>query len=252
MNRHFDKALLYDDNCPLCVAYTSAFVKTGMLDADKRISFSQINTADYAIDYNKARHEIPLVDFKNGEIKYGVDALAEILNQRFCFVKPILKIGFINLFFRKLYRVISYNRKIIVAKPSTPKTCFDCSPDYSVRHRFYLALFTWLSTNFLLANAVAESLQKVSAGFKPWWFFCWMLVAISMMINKTKKQALDIAVHTGIIMMVATIIYALLLQFFSIVIHISLNFLFSDFITFFALDDVANKAPHYFSPPTTC
>jgi predicted DCC family thiol-disulfide oxidoreductase YuxK len=224
MNQSFNQALLYDDNCPLCAAYTSAFVKTGLLDADKRISFSQINIADYAIDYNKARHEIPLVNLKNGQVKYGVDALAEILDQQFRFVKPMLKIKPINWFFRKLYRLISYNRKIIVAKPNIQNTCFDCAPDYSVRHRFYLIVFTWVVTNFLLLNVVGEGLQKRMINFQSWWLFGWMLVTILMIVNKPKKQALDIAVHVGIIMMIATIIYSITLYFFQLLFTFHLIF----------------------------
>jgi len=34
-----DKILVYDDACPLCVAYTGAFVKTGLLTAEGRKSF---------------------------------------------------------------------------------------------------------------------------------------------------------------------------------------------------------------------
>lgn len=213
MTSQMNKTLLYDDNCPLCAAYTNAFVKTGLLDADKRIPFSQINMADYAIDYNKARHEIPLVDLKNGTVEYGVDALAEILDQRFPFVKPMLQIRPINWFFRKLYQLISYNRKIIVAKPSNGKTCFDCAPDYSIRHRCYLIVLTGFVTNFLLIDMVAEGLQKMMIGFQPWWLFGWMLIALLMVVNKQKKQMLDIVLHVCITMMVTAIIYVLMFYF---------------------------------------
>lgn len=218
MNKHFDKALLYDDNCPLCAAYTSAFVKTGLLDADKRISFSQINMADYAIDYNKARHEIPLVDFKNGDVKYGVDALAEILDQRLFFVKPMLRIRAVNWFFKHLYRFISYNRKIIVAKPNMAKKGFDCSPDYSFRQRFYMLLLTGILANNLLINGLGSVIKKQVFNFQPWWLCCWVFVPLLFVLNKSKKQAIDIFVHSGITMLVAAILNTtsiFILQFLS-------------------------------------
>lgn len=208
MKKHFNNALLYDDNCPLCAAYTSAFIKTGLLDADKRISFSQINMADYAIDYNKARHEIPLVNLQNGNVKYGIDALAEILDQRLFFVKPILRFKPINWFFKHLYRFISYNRKIIVAKPNIVKTGFDCSPDYSFKQRFYLLLFTCYLSNSFLINNLGSALQKQLSSFQPWWLYCWFLVPAFLSVNKSRQQALDIFVHSGIVMLVAAILNA--------------------------------------------
>ncbi|MFC4231059.1 hypothetical protein ACFOW1_04100 [Parasediminibacterium paludis] len=37
------KVMVYDDNCPLCNAYTSAFVKMGLLEANGRKAFSQVS-----------------------------------------------------------------------------------------------------------------------------------------------------------------------------------------------------------------
>jgi predicted DCC family thiol-disulfide oxidoreductase YuxK len=82
MNKPFNKALLYDDNCPLCKAYTNAFVQTGFLQQKNRIAFSEINTSQFDIDWKKARHEIPLIDRDTGQVLYGIDALVNILQQK--------------------------------------------------------------------------------------------------------------------------------------------------------------------------
>ncbi len=72
-----NKALVYDDNCPLCKAYTAAFVKGGLLKAKNRIAFSHVNIQQFHLEWKKARNEIPLIDLKTGEVKYGVDLTTE-------------------------------------------------------------------------------------------------------------------------------------------------------------------------------
>ena len=208
-NNH--QALLYDDNCPLCAAYTKAFVKTGLLHTENRIAFSTINIRHFPLDLNRARHEIPLVNLQTGEVKYGIDALAEILNQKLPFVKPVLSISWVHWIFRKLYSFISYNRKVIVAKPSFSKSCFDCSPDYSFRHRIALALFTLVCAGYLLQQVLHVYFPSIDAA----WFYPGALAPVPLILNKTKQQAADIYVHSGITMLLSIIFFAFSLKIFT-------------------------------------
>jgi hypothetical protein len=58
-----NKILVYDDACPLCVAYTSAFVKAGLLTAEGRQSFSDVSAELlHTINYQRSKDEIPLLD----------------------------------------------------------------------------------------------------------------------------------------------------------------------------------------------
>ncbi len=220
-NNH--QALLYDDNCPLCAAYTKAFVKTGMLSKENRIAFSTINIQDFAIDANRARHEIPLVNTNTGDVKYGVDALAEILNQKFPFVKTVLSISPVRYFFKKLYSFISYNRKIIVASQPAAGFCFDCSPDYSFKHRIGLAIFTWLLVNLLLLRTAISYFTTVH----PALFLLWMVLPILLIIGKTKQQVADILVHSGITALLSIIIFCFSVKIFS--------WLFTSFMLFISV-----------------
>jgi len=206
MKKKLPGTLLYDDNCPLCAAYTQAFVKTGMLGSENRVAFSNINPSAFNIDINRARHEIPLIDTITGEVKYGIDALAEILNQKFCFVKPVLNVPPVNWFFRKLYRVISYNRTIIISDPSVKKSCFDCSPDYSFRHRWYLTLFTWTVSFLLLLQQPFAAVLSGSKGFQFTAFLMPFVVSLLLCIRKTKQQTTDILLQTGLTVMLSTFI----------------------------------------------
>jgi predicted DCC family thiol-disulfide oxidoreductase YuxK len=77
------KILIYDDGCPLCSAYTTAFVKAGMLDKEGRKNFNTIDANTFAlIDKQKCNNEIPLIDTRTNEVWYGIDALLEILSSK--------------------------------------------------------------------------------------------------------------------------------------------------------------------------
>jgi predicted DCC family thiol-disulfide oxidoreductase YuxK len=140
--------LIYDEGCPLCVAYTGFFVKTGFMSAEERKSFTEagdqwLNLADF----KRSRNEIPLLNTSTGETLYGIDALLEILNRKIPFIKTIGSISFVKYFLVRLYKLISYNRKVIVGN-KTKFSCVDCTPDF---HSFYRLLFMLF---FLVFNTV--------------------------------------------------------------------------------------------------
>ena len=67
-----DKIIIYDDNCPMCAAYTQAFVKLDLLENDGRLGFQAApETYLQQLDTDRARHEIPLLDRNTGEVHMG-------------------------------------------------------------------------------------------------------------------------------------------------------------------------------------
>ncbi len=139
------KIIVYDDNCPLCAAYTSAFVKTGFIDKEGRKDFSSISPELSAkIDLHKSVNEIPLIDTSSNQVWYGIDALLEIMGQKFPVIKTIGNIPPLKFLLQKLYKFISYNRRVIVA--ASKKEGFDCTPDFNIRYRL-LFLFVFLVFN---------------------------------------------------------------------------------------------------------
>jgi hypothetical protein len=143
-----DKILVYDDACPLCVAYTSAFVKAGLLTTEGRQSFSAVSAELlHTINYQRSKNEIPLLDPVTNKVWYGIDALLEILGSKCPAIKTIGHIKPVNWFLKKLYSFISYNRKVIVAAKASPLK-IDCSPSFNL---FYRVLFMLV---FLLANTL--------------------------------------------------------------------------------------------------
>lgn len=139
------KLLIYDDHCPLCAWYSNLFVKYGLLKSEERKPFSKIeDDIFYKIDFDKARDEIPYIDSSNGKVLYGIDALVAILSAKIPFIRSIAAIRPVNWMLRRLYKLISYNRKVIVAKKCGHGD-IDCSPSFNY---FYRILFMLLFLAF--------------------------------------------------------------------------------------------------------
>lgn len=134
-----NKVIVYDDNCPLCQAYTAGFVKAGWLK--ERRGFATVGPELLAkIDFDRARHEIPLLDTKTGEVTYGLSALFLIFGERMPIFKPLFRSRWFRPMLYPLYQIITYNRRII-AGSSAPKTGCDCAPDVNLFYRWlYIAL----------------------------------------------------------------------------------------------------------------
>jgi len=134
-----NKVIVYDDACPMCQAYTAGFVKAGWLK--ERQGFAQVSPDLLAkIDFDRARHEIPLLDTKTGEVTYGLSALFLIIGERMPIFKPLFRSRWFRPLLYPLYQIITYNRRII-AGSSAPKTGCDCAPDVNLFYRWlYISL----------------------------------------------------------------------------------------------------------------
>jgi predicted DCC family thiol-disulfide oxidoreductase YuxK len=162
-NKHI---LVYDDTCPMCALYSGAFVKTGLLAPEGRKAFNDAGAAVLGqIDLQRGRNEIPLIDTAQQKVYYGIDALLEILGQKMPWVKTVGNWAPVKWFLYRLYRLVTYNRRVIVA-PQTRPGAFDCTPDFNRRYRIYfLVLCLLLNTLLILplhkhiyANSVFEGL----------------------------------------------------------------------------------------------
>jgi predicted DCC family thiol-disulfide oxidoreductase YuxK len=129
------KVLIYDNDCLLCKAYTGAFVKSGLLPASGRQHFNTVDPEIFKlVDQQLCNNEIPLVDVAEKKVWYGIDAMLEILGAKFPFIKRWGNLQPIKWILKKGYKIISYNRKVIVA--TAPPAGYDCSPNFHLRYRF--------------------------------------------------------------------------------------------------------------------
>lgn len=141
--------LIYDDQCPLCVAYTGAFINSGMLDEKGRTRYEE-GQPKYAgaLDMQKARNEIALVDTQSGHVYYGIDSLVKVLGSRFPWVAAIAGTRPVKFILLKLYKFISFNRKVIA--PSKTYLQQQCVPAFNLPYRLLYILLTALFTSAVL------------------------------------------------------------------------------------------------------
>ena len=151
--------LIYDDLCPLCVWYTGLFVKYGLLTKENRVPFSKAPDALTAtIDFERAKDEIPLVNSQTHEVFYGIDALLVILEQRFPRIGIVGRAKPIHWFLKKVYRFVSFNRKVIIAR-KCGKGDIDCSPSFNKFYRLLLLLVAF-ALGMLLLPVLHEKILR--------------------------------------------------------------------------------------------
>jgi predicted DCC family thiol-disulfide oxidoreductase YuxK len=192
-----NKVIIYDDACPMCQAYTAAFVKSGWLK--HRSGFSAAGPEmQAAIDLDRARHEIPLFDTKTGEVHYGLDALFLIIGERWPVFRPLFRTRWFRRLLYPLYQIITYNRRII-AGTGAPKTGFDCAPDVNL---FYRGLYIVLA----VGGALWLSYRPL-AGF-GWVFPATQLLFFAGILLTPKR--LDFVGHWATVFLASSLVYSLI------------------------------------------
>lgn len=202
-----DKIIIYDDDCPLCSAYTTSFVKTGLIKSENRKNFSTITSnLLQLIDVERSKNEIPVIEVQTNKVFYGVDGIVEILSQKIKFVKPIATITPINWGLKKLYKLISYNRRVIVAK-KTKESNFNCTPHFNSTYRLLFAfLFLIVNSamlfplhNYVLGNSIVNNTTIVQLQLAH---FCLVALNCFMAFLLPKKEGIE---FIGQVNMLATI-----------------------------------------------
>lgn len=148
LNNHI---ILYDADCPMCKLYTNQFVKSGLLDMDGRHSYQDMpETVCPYVDRQRAVNEIALVNTKTGEVNYGVESLFKIIGHSFPVFATLFSWRPFIWLMSKLYRFISYNRRVIAPAPIDGNN--DVNPSFSLKHRIAYLLFTWFVVGFILTH----------------------------------------------------------------------------------------------------
>lgn len=143
--------IIYDADCPLCKAYTGAFVRKGLLPSDGRVAFQRMdNHTESLLDLDRARSEIALVNTNTGEVQYGLQSLMTVIGHSYPFLAPVLRFRPLRWLLQRLYYLISYNRKVIAAVTPTANARMPCDPPMNLRYRLLYLLLSWLFTSFIL------------------------------------------------------------------------------------------------------
>lgn len=205
--------LIYDDKCPLCAAYTGLFVKTSILTNEGRKSFTTVDaTLLQKVNVERSKNEIPLIDTAAGKVYYGIDALLELLNTKLYGIKTIGNLHPVYWVLKKLYKFISYNRKVIVATKCS-KGQYDCSPEFNYKWRFvFLLVFLTVNTlalfpvqQYVMANSIF-----ISSTIYELQLLHVILVSSNLLLELTlsKQKAVE---YLGQVNMLATIVILFLL-----------------------------------------
>lgn len=145
-----NRKLLIDKDCPMCNIYGKCFSKIGLIDKNTVSPYQTIHDF-YAnqIDMERAKNEIALLDTENFTTHYGIDAMIEIVAHGSVFLKKILHSQLIYAFLLRLYRFISYNRKVIYPTLEKEKAR-DCTPDLNKKYRWAYIIFVAVFTGLVL------------------------------------------------------------------------------------------------------
>lgn len=142
--------ILFDNECPMCYAYTKAFVKTGLLAKDGREAYQEMpQDICPLVDRQRAANEIALVNTENGEVTYGIQSLFKVIAHAMPFFKPLFMSRPFIYLMQKFYAFISYNRKVIIPAAIKENTI---QPTFKIRYRIAYLLFTWLITAYILTG----------------------------------------------------------------------------------------------------
>jgi len=145
LNNH---SLIYDTDCPLCVGYTNVFTNYNLIDEKGKKPFSKLTEEDKEIiDMHKASNEIALINTKTKEVIYGVESLLTIIGNSFPIISKIGNLKPINYILQKCYKLISYNRKVIITVKQTKHSCI---PDFNIKYRWTYIIFCSLISSLIL------------------------------------------------------------------------------------------------------
>ncbi|MEH3113586.1 DUF393 domain-containing protein [Pedobacter terrae] len=147
LNNH---VILFDNECPICYAYTKAFVKIGMLSQSGREAYQEMpSNICPLVNHQKAADEIALVNTETGEVTYGIKSLFKIIAYAIPFFKPLFLFGPFVYVMQQLYAFISYNRKVIIPVAIKENSL---QPTFKLRYRITFLLFTWSITAYILID----------------------------------------------------------------------------------------------------
>lgn len=162
-----------------------------------------------------------MINVQTKQVWYGIDALLEIIDEKFPVAKTIAQIPLFKWTLKKMYKLISYNRKVIVA--IKPGTGYNCSPDFNVSYRILLLIIGFIFNTLMLypyeksifnnsfiAESTIEKLQTTHLLFVAFNVLCALCIKI--------KPALE---YLGQVNMLALICILLLLP-----LHILNSFVF--------------------------
>jgi len=165
--------MYYDRDCLMCTWYTRTMVKHGILDKQGRQCYQEAVTLAETdagqgpdIDLNRARNEIALLDTEKGTVHYGLHSFFVLFGKQLPILRPLFDSKWFITLARPLYRLISYNRKVI-SPPLRFEEAGSCTPDFKIGWRLAYIFIATLMTGLILtgyANLLAPLIGQAEIG----------------------------------------------------------------------------------------
>lgn len=160
MNSTDELTLCYDQDCPLCVWYSGYFTRHGYLPPSAVQPFAQVLPGRLPwVDAQRMYNEIPLLQPATRQVLYGPQALLHIIGRRHPRLARWLGASWLQPVGHLAYRLVSYNRKVVVAKSAEPGTT-SCKPSFHAGYRLAFIL--------LLSLVSAGLLYSAGQWLQPW------------------------------------------------------------------------------------
>lgn len=163
-----NKKLLLDKDCPMCRLYGQCFIQMKLIDKNTLDPYQTISSEYTAeIDMERAKNEIALYDEQNHTTEYGIDAFIAIIAQKRKLLAAFLKSPVVYFFLWRLYRFISYNRKLIAPAQGEWNTR-DCTPDVNYTYRWAYIIIVAILTGIILNRFTFYLFPQI--GFQYHWY----------------------------------------------------------------------------------
>jgi predicted DCC family thiol-disulfide oxidoreductase YuxK len=207
--------LIYDDKCSFCIWYSKALVNSKLLSPADVCSFTNAPAKAMAlIDFTKADIEVPLHDSVTNEIYYGADAIIKLATQKLSFLQKIATWSPINYVLHKAYKLISYNRKgLLATKPSA--TGYQCMNAYSYNYKKFFIVLCYLISVIIINGLHHINFPRLSS----WIILISGFIVLAAVITSSKNY-LELAMQWLLQLM---IMCAVLMPFSLLLPHTSLG-----------------------------
>ena len=208
----------------MCNIYGKCFTQVQLIDTQTVTPYQNIEEVyTQNIDMERAKDEIALYAIDSTQTIYGIDAMIKIVTHQHPNLHRLLHSKIIYAFLLRLYRFISYNRKVIYPTPTQIHER-DCTPQVNTKYRWLYILFVAFFTGIVLNKFIFHINMALDLPHN-WvreYIICfgqiaWQFIAISLL---SKKNTLDYLGNMSTVSMIGGLLLLPLLAINSIL-HLS-------------------------------
>lgn len=162
-----EQLLVFDGYCRVCINLVRLMNVTGLFPAEQCISYyNLVPEVKSLIDEDRFKNEMAFIDPSDG-VLYGPHGIKKAVSSKTGLLNLLLRIPFIFSLFIFVYKLIAYNRYVILLPKQAALEC-DCGPDKERKFRNYY--FVLLSVLSMLTVEGAFALAGLSG--KWLWLSC--------------------------------------------------------------------------------